>query len=110
MIKVEEGRNEVMSELGAGLVPVEIDVKDCAVRTRHVWWGTVMPGEDPVTGSAIGCIASHPVSEGVLLAAPEAVVQIEQGHEFGRPGKVKRVQVGGSAVHVGNGEVWLPDA
>jgi predicted PhzF superfamily epimerase YddE/YHI9 len=39
----------------------------------------------------------------------------------GRPGKVtariaaangvvRRVQVGGSAVHVGNGEVWLPDS
>lgn len=217
MITVQEGRNQMMFELGAGLVPVEIDVKDgavqsvfmtqqpprtgkdvtdvrvlaaalsldascfdlsfmtarvvdtgipwllipvrdiralshvradfkacselaktvgtdlfhaftldtgdpdCAVRTRHVWWGTVTPGEDPVTGSAIGCIASHLVSEGVLLAAPEAVVQIEQGHEVGRPGKVtarigtsngkvKRVQVGGSAVHVGNGEVWLPDA
>jgi PhzF family phenazine biosynthesis protein len=75
--------------------------------------------EDPVTGSAIGCIASYLVGEGVLLAAPEAVVQIEQGHEVGRPGKVtarisasngivRRVQVGGRCVHVGNGEVWLP--
>jgi predicted PhzF superfamily epimerase YddE/YHI9 len=47
------------------------------------------------------------------------VVQIEQGHEVGRPGKVtarisasngivRRVQVGGRCVHVGNGEVWLP--
>lgn len=91
---------------------------DCAVRTRHVWWGKVTPGEDPVTGSAIGCIASHLVNEGVLLAAPEAVVQVEQGHEVGRPGKVtarvtatqgaiKRVQVGGSSVHVGNGEIWM---
>lgn len=93
---------------------------DCAVRTRHVWWGTVTPGEDPVTGSAIGCIASYLVGEGVLLAAPDAAVSIEQGHEVGRPGKVtarigtsngvvKRVQVGGSCVHVGNGEVWLGD-
>ncbi len=94
---------------------------DCAVRTRHVWWGKVTPGEDPVTGSAIGCIAAYLVGEGVLLAAPEAIVQVEQGHEVGRPGKVtariaagngvvRRVQVGGSAVHVGNGEVWLPNA
>ena len=92
---------------------------DCAVRTRHVWWGKVTPGEDPVTGSAIGCIASYLVGEGVLLAAPEAVVQIEQGQEVGRPGKVtariaasngvvRRVQVGGRCVHVGNGELWLP--
>ncbi len=94
---------------------------DCAVRTRHVWWGRVTPGEDPVTGSAIGCIASYLVGEGVLLAAPEAVVQVEQGHEVGRPGEVtariaasngtvQRVQVGGSAVHVGNGELWIQDS
>jgi len=92
----------------------------CAVRTRHVWWGTVTPGEDPVTGSAIGCIAAYLVDAGVLLAAPEAELLIEQGHEVGRPGqvtarvltsggKVTRVQVGGRAVHVGNGELWLRD-
>lgn len=93
---------------------------DCAVRTRHVWWGTVTPGEDPVTGSAIGCIAAYLVGEGVLLAAPEAEFGIEQGEEVGRPGKVTariratgtkvaRVQVGGRAVHIGNGEIWLRD-
>lgn len=91
---------------------------DCAVRTRHVWWGTVTPGEDPVTGSAIGCIAAYLVGHEVLLAAPEAEFGIEQGEEVGRPGKVtcrirasggkvSRVQVGGSAVHVGNGEIWV---
>jgi trans-2,3-dihydro-3-hydroxyanthranilate isomerase len=90
----------------------------CAVRTRHVWWGTVTPGEDPVTGSAIGCIASYMVSQGVILAAPEAEFTIEQGEDVGRPGqvtarvrtsmgKVQQVQVGGRAVHVGNGEIWL---
>jgi trans-2,3-dihydro-3-hydroxyanthranilate isomerase len=92
---------------------------DCAVRTRHVWWGKVTPGEDPVTGSAIGCIASYLVGEGVILAAPEATFAIEQGEEVGRRGKVTarvrvsgsavtRVQVGGTAVHVGTGEIWLP--
>ena len=91
---------------------------DCAARARHVWWGTVTPGEDPVTGSAIGCIASYLVAEGVILAAPAAEFAIEQGEEVGRPGvvfarigtsagKVKSVQVGGSAVHVGAGEVWV---
>jgi trans-2,3-dihydro-3-hydroxyanthranilate isomerase len=91
---------------------------DCAVRTRHVWWGTVTPGEDPVTGSAIGCVASYLVGEGVILAAPVAELAIEQGEDVGRPGKVfariktsggrvTGVQVGGSSVHVGNGEVWL---
>jgi trans-2,3-dihydro-3-hydroxyanthranilate isomerase len=88
----------------------------CAVRTRHVWWGKATPGEDPVTGSAIGCIASYMVSEGVILASPEAVFAIEQGEEVGRPGKVvaritahggqiTRVQVGGDAVLVGSGEI-----
>ena len=90
----------------------------CAVRTRHVWWGPVTPGEDPVTGSAIGCIASYLVAEGVILAAPQAEIVIEQGYEVGRPGQVtarvavsgdsvSRVVVGGRAVHVGNGEIWL---
>lgn len=92
----------------------------CAVRTRHVWWGKVTPGEDPVTGSAIGCIASYLVHEGVILAAPEAEFAIEQGEEVGRPGKVtariarqgggvSRVQVGGTCVHMGEGEIRLPD-
>src|SRR5262249_21393771 len=57
----------------------------CAARTRHVWFGTVTPGEDPVTGSAIGCIASYLVHEGVVLAAPEAELRVEQGNEIGRP-------------------------
>lgn len=93
---------------------------DCAVSTRHVWWGTVTPGEDPVTGSAIGCIASFLVGEGVILASPEARFSIEQGSSVGRPGKVHArigaaggkvtcVQIGGAAVHVGTGEIWLPD-
>lgn len=92
---------------------------DCAARARHVWFGTVTPGEDPVTGSAIGCIASYLVSEGVILAAPEAEFAIEQGEEVGRRGKVTariemrsgvvvRVQVGGTAVHIGDGEIRLP--
>ncbi|GAB4149719.1 MAG: PhzF family phenazine biosynthesis protein [Planctomycetota bacterium] len=91
----------------------------CAARARHVWFGGTTPGEDPVTGSAIGCLASFLVSEGVILAAPEAELSIEQGEEVGRRGKVtarvqakggsiSRVQVGGSAVHVGDGEIRLP--
>ncbi len=88
----------------------------CAVHARHVWFGTVTPGEDPVTGSAAGCLASYLVFEQVLLAAPIAQLSIEQGVEVGRPGRVraridadgtriKTVQVGGSAVHVGDGEL-----
>lgn len=92
---------------------------DCTARTRHVWWGTVTPGEDPVTGSAIGCIASYLVHEEVILASPEATLRIEQGEEVGRPGKVtarversggtiRKVQVGGTCVSMGDGEIRIP--
>jgi trans-2,3-dihydro-3-hydroxyanthranilate isomerase len=91
---------------------------ECAVRTRHVWWGKVTPGEDPVTGSAIGCIGSFLVQDGVILAMPEAEFAVEQGEEVGRPGEVRvriearggrvtRVQVGGHAMHVGDGELRI---
>ncbi len=94
----------------------ETEDPTCAVRARHVWFGRVTPGEDPVTGSAAGCLASYLVHEGVLLAAPTAEVRIEQGVEIGRPGvvdafieadgaRIKRVRVGGRAVHVGDGEL-----
>jgi PhzF family phenazine biosynthesis protein len=93
----------------------------CAVRTRHVWFSGVTPGEDPVTGSAIGCIASYLVNEEVILAMPTAECWIEQGETVGRPGKVlarvtlhdhriSAVEVGGAAVHVGDGELWLPES
>ena len=94
----------------------ETEDPSCAVRARHIWFGTVTPGEDPVTGSAAGCLASYLVTEGVLLAAPVAEALIEQGVEIGRPGKVqalvdmeggkiRQVCVGGSAVHLGDGEI-----
>jgi len=88
----------------------------CAVRARHVWFGRVTPGEDPVTGSAAGCLGAYLVNEGVLLAAPTAEIRIEQGIEVARPGivdafvdveggRIKRVRVGGRAVHIGDGEL-----
>ena len=94
------------------------DVVDsaCTAHSRHVWFGTVTPGEDPATGSAAGCLASYLVHEQVLLAAPTAELSIEQGLEIGRPsriqatvdtdgGRVSRVRVGGSSVLVGDGEL-----
>jgi trans-2,3-dihydro-3-hydroxyanthranilate isomerase len=94
----------------------ETESAACAAHARHVWFGRVTPGEDPVTGSAAGCLASYLVHESVLLAAPAAEVRIEQGVEVGRPGEVhamvdteahviRRVRVGGSAVHLGDGEI-----
>jgi trans-2,3-dihydro-3-hydroxyanthranilate isomerase len=114
--------NEVAQRVGTDLVhafTLDTGDPDCTARTRHVWWGRATPGEDPVTGSAIGCLSAYLVAEGVLLAAPEAQFTVEQGMEVGRPGKVTArvamrggkvasVQVGGTAVHVGDGELWLP--
>ncbi|MCC6671877.1 MAG: PhzF family phenazine biosynthesis protein [Planctomycetes bacterium] len=96
----------------------ETDDPGCAAHARHAWYGVGTPGEDPVTGSAAGCLASYLVLESVLLAAPTAELRIEQGAEVGRPGqitaivdadgtRVRRVQVGGAAVHLGDGELWL---
>lgn len=94
------------------------DVVDpsCAVHTRHVWFGTVTPSEDPATGSAAGCLGSYLVHEQVLLAAPDVELTIEQGLEIGRPsrirvrvatskGRINEVQVGGTAVLMGGGEI-----
>jgi trans-2,3-dihydro-3-hydroxyanthranilate isomerase len=73
-------------------------------------------GEDPATGSAAGCTAAWMVAHGV--AAPDQRVLIEQGVEMRRPSRIfvraskhdnriVNVRVGGSAVEVIRGEVFL---
>jgi trans-2,3-dihydro-3-hydroxyanthranilate isomerase len=73
-------------------------------------------GEDPATGSAAGCTAAWMVAHGV--AQPEERVLIEQGVEMLRPSRifvraarqdnrVVNVRVGGNAVEVLRGEVFL---
>lgn len=73
-------------------------------------------GEDPATGSAAGCAAAWMVAHGV--AEPEQQVVIEQGIEMQRPSRifvrasrrdnsVVNVRVGGNAVEVIRGEVFL---
>lgn len=73
-------------------------------------------GEDPATGSAAGCTAAWMVAHGV--ASPDLRVLIEQGIEMQRPSRIfvrasKRdnrivnVRVGGNAVEVIRGEVFL---
>jgi trans-2,3-dihydro-3-hydroxyanthranilate isomerase len=73
-------------------------------------------GEDPATGSAAGCAASWMVAHGV--AQPDQRVLIEQGLEMKRPSRifvratkkdnrVVNVRVGGNAVEVMRGEVFL---
>jgi len=81
-------------------------------------------GEDPATGSAAGCAAAWMVAHGVAL--PEQRVLIEQGVEMRRPSRifvrasghenrdtnktdnrVVNVRVGGNAIEVMRGEVFL---
>jgi trans-2,3-dihydro-3-hydroxyanthranilate isomerase len=77
-------------------------------------------GEDPATGSAAGCAAAWMVSHGV--AKPDEQVIIEQGLEMKRPSqifvrasrestrdnnRIVNVRVGGHAVEVLRGEVFL---
>jgi trans-2,3-dihydro-3-hydroxyanthranilate isomerase len=81
-------------------------------------------GEDPATGSAGGCAAAWMVAHG--MAKPDERVLIEQGLEMQRPSRifvrasrnqnldptrdhnrVVNVRVGGNAVEVLRGEVFL---
>jgi trans-2,3-dihydro-3-hydroxyanthranilate isomerase len=73
-------------------------------------------GEDPATGSAAGCAAAWMVAHGV--AKPDERVLIEQGLEMRRPSRifvrssrndngVVNVRVGGNAVEVMRGEMFL---
>lgn len=72
--------------------------------------------EDPATGSAAGCAAAWMVAHGVVR--PDERVLIEQGLEMQRPSRifvrasqngnrVVNVRVGGNAVEVMRGEVFL---
>ncbi len=72
--------------------------------------------EDPATGSAAGCAASWMVAHGVTQ--PDERVLIEQGIEMRRPSrifvraarsgdKIVNVRVGGNAIEVMRGEVFL---
>ncbi len=73
-------------------------------------------GEDPATGSAAGCAAAWMAANGVAESGERAL--IEQGLECRRPsqiwvaaeradGKMINVRVGGNAVEVARGEVFL---
>ncbi|HXJ91165.1 MAG TPA: PhzF family phenazine biosynthesis protein [Candidatus Binatia bacterium] len=73
-------------------------------------------GEDPATGSAAGCTAAWMVAHGI--ATPDERVLIEQGIEMQRPSRIfvraskhdnriVNVRVGGNAVEVIRGEVFL---
>jgi trans-2,3-dihydro-3-hydroxyanthranilate isomerase len=82
------------------------------IRTRHVFFGTVTPGEDPATGSAAGCLGAYADRHGMF--GPPGVslrLTVEQGADIGRPSLLHvsvdgdRVRVGGASVLAGEG--WL---
>lgn len=73
-------------------------------------------GEDPATGSAAGCTAAWMVAHGV--AKPDERILIEQGIEMRRPSRIfvrasrrdngiVNVRVGGNAIEVIRGEIFL---
>lgn len=78
---------------------------------------TLGVAEDPATGSAAGPLAVHLARHGRIAFGEE--IEIRQGEELGRPSRlyarvegmaerIERVEVGGSAVVVGRGEIVLP--
>ena len=90
----------------------ETVARDARLHARMLFYN----GEDPATGSAAGCAAAWMVAHGV--AKPEERVLIEQGVEMKRPShiyvrasrngdRVVNVRVGGHAVEIMRGEVFL---
>ena len=120
-LETEESVSRLAPDMAAlGRLFPEVGVNCFAGRDRR--WKTRMfaPGtgtaEDPATGSAAGPLAVHLVRHGQVPFGEEIV--IAQGAEIGRPstlharvegrdGRVTRVEVGGEAVIVGQGEFSL---
>jgi trans-2,3-dihydro-3-hydroxyanthranilate isomerase len=85
---------------------------EAALHARMLFYN----GEDPATGSAAGCAAAWMVAHGV--AKPDQHALIEQGVEMRRPSRIfvraarrdnriVNVRVGGNAIEVMRGEVFL---
>ncbi|MFQ6046937.1 MAG: PhzF family phenazine biosynthesis protein [Gemmatimonadales bacterium] len=98
---------------------LETESPEATVHCRMFAPGLGVP-EDPATGSAAGALGSYLVHHGIVDApAGLARLIVEQGIEIGRPsrievtisvgedGEISRVQVGGRAVTVIEGEVRL---
>ena len=101
-----------------GISPISLGAftEGCAVKVRAFAPGQGVP-EDPVTGSANGCIGAY-ISRHGLLGGPHPSYRAEQGTEMGRDGEVfveclpgedgaLAVRVGGAAVRVMEGKLYL---
>jgi trans-2,3-dihydro-3-hydroxyanthranilate isomerase len=116
---VLESRDAV-AELDPDLTALrELEVNASCIAGEGTSWKSRMFGpalgvpEDPATGSAAGPLACHLCRHGLVPWGTEVV--ISQGDELGRPstlharadggpGRIDRVEVGGSAVVVARGE------
>jgi trans-2,3-dihydro-3-hydroxyanthranilate isomerase len=109
------GANEYLEKTGGKFFYfVSRETVDRAARlhARMIFYN----GEDPATGSAAGCATGWMVAHGV--AASDEHVLIEQGVEMKRPSRIYvrasrvdnrivNVRVGGNAVEVMSGEIFL---
>ena len=117
----EEAVAAVEPDLGAvGRIMGEVHA-NCSAGSATRWKTRMFaPGdgvpEDPATGSAAGPLAVHLARHGRIAFGEE--IEVTQGVEIGRPStlyaradgtkeRVKRVEVGGSAVVVARGELSL---
>jgi trans-2,3-dihydro-3-hydroxyanthranilate isomerase len=76
--------------------------------------------EDPATGGASGPLGSYLVNYGLVSVEKASSIISSQGVQMGRASQVyvrirsagkeiTEVQVGGSAIHVGDGSLFLPN-
>ena len=100
-----------------GLAPFSLGAlaTDCQVKVRAFVPGEAI-AEDPVTGSANGCIGAY-IARQKLMSGESTSYWAEQGTEIQREGRVHvsctpiddswRVRVGGCAVKVMSGHLWV---
>lgn len=95
----------------------EVEYEGSTVHSR-MFWVDVGASEDPATGAASGPLGAYLVAYGLVRTERTAYIISEQGIEMGRPSfihiqiardghDITRVQVGGQAVYVGQGDIEL---
>jgi PhzF family phenazine biosynthesis protein len=106
-------------EHGLAIFCIGAEAKGADIHVRAFAPDAGVP-EDPVTGSANGCIAALIAKHTVLPTQDGAIAYVaEQGLEMGQPGRVHAritgmpdalsVEIGGNAVTVLRGDLLLPD-
>jgi trans-2,3-dihydro-3-hydroxyanthranilate isomerase len=118
----QEVSSGLLEPLGLGEVFIfapEVEYEGSTVHSR-MFAPDFGIAEDPATGGASGPLGSYLVRHGLVEANPTAYIVSEQGVEMGRPSfihiqitregeQIVRVQVGGQAVYMGEGDIELAD-